>query len=491
MPRSVPPAFSVVLTFLRAERGWTQKELADAVGISDKVLSFYERGRTHLPRPRLDSMAAAMGLRPDAVDAAIFALQQIRPAHENPGMPGRLSEAELQSIERAAAVVGQAAAEATRTELEGQVRQVRIRQAHEEAAALWNYLKDLPAWERRVLVEGAREYRSWALAVRLCEESVKAAGNDAGRALDLANLALRIAELAPGEKGWNRRLQGLAWAFLGNARRVAGDLPGAEVAFDKFYRLRDATLSTEFEPVEEWRILDLEASLRREQRRWDQALRLHQQAQVAAPTRAQGRVLLNTAVTLEQSGDHECAVTTLSQAARHVNAKRDPRLGFALQTNLALNLCRLGRYRAAEDLLPEARRLAAQLGHGLDLLRLRWVEGLTAAGLGRPGEAIEALSRVRSDFLAHGIAYDAALATLELALLFLGDGRTQEVKALARQLAPLFKAQGVHREALAALTLFRDAAEKERVTVELARRLTDFLRRARYNPDLRFEGIAE
>jgi hypothetical protein len=57
------------------------------------------------------------------------------------------------------------------------------------------------------------------------------------------------------------------------------------------------------------------------------------------------------------------------------------------------------------------------------------------------------------------------------------DGRTQE----------LLQAQAIHRKALAGLTPFRRAAEREEVTAEYARQILFYLRKARYNPDLKFE----
>jgi len=44
----------------------------------------------------------------------------------------------------------------------------------------------------------------------------------------------------------------------------------------------------------------------------------------------------------------------------------------------------------------------------------------------------------------------------------------------------------VHREALAALRLFCEAAQQEAATVELVRRVERFLRRAQLDPELRF-----
>jgi hypothetical protein len=57
-------------------------------------------------------------------------------------------------------------------------------------------------------------------------------------------------------------------------------------------------------------------------------------------------------------------------------------------------------------------------------------------------------------------------------------------------MAWIFDAQGVHREALAALELFCRAAQEEHVSVDLARRLLSYLERARHDNELRFEALA-
>jgi hypothetical protein len=75
---------------------------------------------------------------------------------------------------------------------------------------------------------------------------------------------------------------------------------------------------------------------------------------------------------------------------------------------------------------------------------------------------------------------------LEEAVLLLGDGQTAEVKELAQELAGVLESKGVHREALAALRLFQEAAERETATTELTRRVLGFLYRARYDPGLCF-----
>jgi hypothetical protein len=84
------------------------------------------------------------------------------------------------------------------------------------------------------------------------------------------------------------------------------------------------------------------------------------------------------------------------------------------------------------------------------------------------------------------MAFDTALVSLELAALHAEEGRTAEVKELARGIVHVFKAQEVHREALAAALVFRRAAVRERATARLAREVAAFLDKARHAPEMRF-----
>lgn len=487
MPRSIPPPLSVTLTSLRTAQGWTQKDLAQAVGISKKLISFYERGRSALSREMLERMVAVMGLDSMAIDSHLASLQSIRAGTESLDSPVGPTAGERRRIETASAAAARVAVDQTRSAMTRAFQAPRIRRARQEAQELWSSLKGRPIHDQRALVDGEEKYRSWALCERLCAESEKAAPADAGRAVELAGLALRIAGLVPEEGAWRSRLQGYAWAHLGNARRVAGDLPGSEEAFVRGRKLWESGVAGDPGLLDEGRVLDLEASLRRAQGRFAETLKLHDRALAVTRPEDRGYILLNKAATLEQSGDSERAIETLRQAVSRVGPQRESRLWFALRFQLAVNLCHLRRHAEADELLPEVRRLAIQLGNELDLVRLLWLEGRIAARLGRPDEALGALARVRGEFISRGIPSDAALASLELALLYLEQGRPGEVKVLARQMAPIFQAQGIHREALAALRLFCRAAGDETVTVEMARHLVEYLHRARHDPNLRFQ----
>jgi hypothetical protein len=73
-------------------------------------------------------------------------------------------------------------------------------------------------------------------------------------------------------------------------------------------------------------------------------------------------------------------------------------------------------------------------------------------------------------------------------LLFREQGRWPEIQRLATRMLEIFQAQGVHREAVASVVLFREAAVQEAVTVELVRRLKDYLGQAQAQPGLPFEN---
>jgi tetratricopeptide (TPR) repeat protein len=231
------------------------------------------------------------------------------------------------------------------------------------------------------------------------------------------------------------------------------------------------------------RLPDLEASLRRDQRRFPEALRLLERALAAcgSPARA-GRILLKTAFTYEQMGDCEGAIAALKRAAPLVEKSGEPRQLCVLHFNLAVNLCHLGRHFEAKPLAAKARDLLVTIGNDLDLLRQNWLEARIAAGFGLRAEAIATLRRVREGFVDRRVPYDAALATLDLAVLLLEEERTAEVRAVAPEAVPIFESLDVQREVLAASRLFWASVEQDTATAAVARRLRELLERARHEP---------
>jgi transcriptional regulator with XRE-family HTH domain len=487
MPKkNVPPTEGVVLTVLRTNRGWTQRELCAAADLPHGFISDYELGRRPLHRDVLERLAEVLGYEEAAIDVVRAAVQRLRFVPVPRESPADLPMDCQRSVEAALAKALADAEAVGRESLRQDLADIWLREDRARAEELLAILRPHTWADREGLVERSKELRSWALCERVCAESEKAAAADAREALDWANLALKISSLAWGGEAWRSRLQGYAWAFVGNARRVANDLLGADEAFANSKRLWKAGRREDAGFLDESRILDLEASLRKDQRRWPEALDLLDQAWCSAGSaNAQARLLLKKAFTLEQMGDSQGAIKAIHRIR---DVEVEPRILFGAKFNLAVNYCHLGKYKSAANLLPKVRRLAQQLGNGLDLIRTAWLEGRVAAGLGRRLEAIPDLERVREEFAGRGLGCDMALVTLELAVLYLEEGHAIKVRELARQMVTLLRSQGIHRETLAALKLFHDAAERRDATVELARRLIDYLRRAQLEPELKFQG---
>jgi lipopolysaccharide biosynthesis regulator YciM len=202
-------------------------------------------------------------------------------------------------------------------------------------------------------------------------------------------------------------------------------------------------------------------------------------------------VLVNRAKLFGDLGDHRKAVGILRALSDTIRPDEEGRVRLWVRQNFADNLSKLGCLDEAAEILPEAHRLCLEYGGEVNLFRVLWIEGRIAAGQGDVSAGIATLSRVRGEFASRNLGYDTALVSLELALCYAGEGRADQVKILARHMAPIFQAQDVHREALAALALFRQAAERERVTEAFAREVLLYLRRARFEPDLRFEEAGE
>jgi tetratricopeptide (TPR) repeat protein len=330
----------------------------------------------------------------------------------------------------------------------------------------------------------------------LCEllvrESRLAAPEQASEAFHLADLAVHVADRLPAgepfEEQWIYQLRSLAWAGLGNAQRVQGDLSGAERSFEMTDSWWEAgTRSTGdalgYEPI----LLDLKASLRMAQRRFPEALKLLDQA-VALYLGGQpehrdphlaGRSLISKAAVLIEQGESESVIQVLKKANGWIDPERDPRLVLCVRHNLVDNLSKMGRHAEAADLLPDLRTLAATQGSTLDRVRLTWVEGRIAAGLGDHDQARRLLTDVRQAFLVNGNPYEAALATLDLVIPDLEQGNTAAVQALTDDMVTVFRAHDVSREALAALLLFQEAARRETATTALARETAASLTRAR------------
>jgi tetratricopeptide (TPR) repeat protein len=347
------------------------------------------------------------------------------------------------------------------------------------APGLWAELRSRPFEQQRNLVEVDEQFQSLGLCELLCVESRRAAPSDPLRATELAELAVFVSSVLDEEgvpPACRLEARTLAWSHLGNVRRTQGKLREADEAFQQIACFREA--GTEDVLGHEAQVLSLLASLRRDQRRFSEALALLDRALVVPSGRTyRGLLLVCQAAVCRNLGDDGRALALLQEATAVIDPD-DSRLYYCLHHTLLFVLNGAGRHSDAKKILPLVEQLCREHGGTLDRVRVRWMEASITAGLGKIGAAIEILEEVRRDFLAHGMSYDTALVSLDLAALYAEASQPENVKALALDTVPIFQVHKIPREMLAALTLFLQAAETDAANAVAFRRIAEELRKA-------------
>jgi tetratricopeptide (TPR) repeat protein len=340
--------------------------------------------------------------------------------------------------------------------------------------------------ETPVLPEGPA---SWGLCEALLAKSWELRQKNRAGMLALANLARLAADRLSAEAyGAERRtdMQACAWAELANAYRLTEDLPQAEAAMACALELR--ALGTG-DPLLYARIADLNASLLCDQRRFKEAFRMLDLALAVhrrhSGSHEVGRVLILKGLFTGYAGKPEEGLQLLVQGLSLIDRGRDADLVFRTLHNILLFRVELGEFEIAQRQLQRMRPMYAAHSGWLDLVKLHRLEGEIAAGLDDLVTAEAIFQQIRQNLDDAGLPYQAALASLDLAGVWLRQGRTAELRGLIPEMTATFRMLGIEREALSALHLLQDALERDQATVEILRLVGGILRRLQNEPATR------
>ena len=278
-----------------------------------------------------------------------------------------------------------------------------------------------------------------------------------------------------------------AWAELANAYRVTDDLSRAEQAMGQAVGWLHGGSG---DPWLLARVADLMASLLADQRRFAEAGELlgkvHCFHRRIGERHLAGRALISGGIFAGYDNQPRLALALLVQGLELIDVDQDTRLAASAVHAILINLVECGRYRQARIQLWRSRPLLVRQGVQLSL-RLQWLEGKIHAGLGDLARAEREFIATRAGFAAADSPYNAALAALDLAAVWLRQGRTVQVRELVEEMIATFRVLRIAREAVAALLILREACDRDEATLDRVRTvamlLTELERQPRRRPE--------
>ncbi|HEV2854955.1 MAG TPA: hypothetical protein VHC97_19340 [Thermoanaerobaculia bacterium] len=317
-----------------------------------------------------------------------------------------------------------------------------------------------------------------------------AARHDAPREMvELASAALHVAGgLDPSVHGAGKiaDYQAQAWGELGNAFRAADDHWKAHQAFGKAFQLaREGT----GDRLLKAHLHDIYSSLLGDQRKFDLAFQnidivvdlykeVHDQ-------HLAGRALIKKAIYTHYNGQSEKALEINQQGLALIDENRDPGLPVTALQNRATFLVACRRFKDAKILLFKNRRRINDAGR-IIAVKLRWLDGLISYGMADYETAESIFQEVRENFEAAALGFAAALASLDLAMAQMRQGKNGAAKEIAMEAAGVFAALNIHREVLGAVEVLSEAFRRDLATADLVERVVSFIREWEINPEALF-----
>ena len=317
---------------------------------------------------------------------------------------------------------------------------------------------------------------TWGLCERLQERSWELRQKDPSEMVVLAQQAVEAAQRISGRKYGAQHVADLlarAWAGLANAYRISDQMDQAETALkESFQAYHRGTRS----PLLRARLAEISASLLCDQREFPsafQVLDLAYSLYMRHHARHDaGRALITKGLHTGYTGDPEEGIQLIARGLQLIERDRDPKLIFQCLHNILLFRVERGEFRSARRQIFEMRPLYKLHDDRIAKMKLRWVEGKVFLGLREIERAIRAFQQAKDGFLQLGLNYDAALVSFELAAVWIREGKQAEARRLLHEMLEIFRARYIAREAIAALIMLRDAADRNELSTDLLEMIT-------------------
>jgi tetratricopeptide (TPR) repeat protein len=346
----------------------------------------------------------------------------------------------------------------------------------------WSEIEGMPAAERLAAVKADPRLHRFGVFQAALEAARREAQREPRAAVEMAHLALALAELVDPEIQPSHPLRsdwrGEALLALAHAKRTAGDFPGARSALN----LAEDALLQGTEDQTEMAMLQVQrARLSTDLGDFEKAVEQLDAAATlfrrAGNRIALGKVLLHQAVILRQIEPAQ-AITLAEEGSLLIDRGSEPRAELSSVYTRAYSHNELGNADEAERLLESSRFLLARFDDAATRASLEWLAARIRARQGRTAEAERRLREVRDRYLAADFRLEAVLSTVELIELIASQGRTGEALDLAREVLPVLQSWRLHRDVIALVTLLVDHLQRKTAEAGLYKEVADRLRRS-------------
>lgn len=316
------------------------------------------------------------------------------------------------------------------------------------------------------------------------------------RMIDLAEMAVRVAKTLDALEHGVREVMDIkcrAWAELGNAYRVTGQLDKAFGCFDHAVVLHDSGTRDAALRV---RLLDLEASLAADRRQFGLARLIlgyiHDHYLHSGDHHLAGRALISQGLYTGYSGEPEQALRILQEGLKLIDDERDPSLVLSAVHNQLWFLVEAEHFSEARKHLFLNQSLLRQVGGQVNELKLDWLEARIYQGMKYFEQAERGFRKVKAGLEATSKPHEAAVASLDLTMVLLSQNRTDEARPILLEAVHVFNGLRVGREEMCAILLLWQVAEKEQEParlLDIVSQVTAFLRQAQRDPNTRFNPV--
>lgn len=328
--------------------------------------------------------------------------------------------------------------------------------------------------EKALTLENPSRYAHPDLVLRLVDRSNSLRFSDPQSMLQDAQASLAIASrCTPDLCGSSERLAdtlALAWSQLGTALRIGSQLREAEEAGEKALAFMKQGTG---DPILRMGIFRQISAIHQFHRRFEQSIELLRAAGAIAreigDSHALATALVQEAVSTTYAGDAEGAVRLINLAIPLIDQEIDPYLLLFACHNLVRCYIDLDRPEQALALLSEFRDLYHEIKDKNVSLKVAWQEGQLLRDLGHPQAAETTFLRVREGFAESGMMYEVAVVSLDLASVYIRQGRVEDVQRTLETTIPVFRSLGVERETLAALLQLQQVGGQQQRALELVR----------------------